>query len=147
MLRRVFRLPSGRSLRSARRPGRPRLLVERLENRCVPATTITNTGGTLTVSSNDSDNINVTIAATATPGAYNVTVTDVTNPSNSTASSVLGNITGIVISLGAGTDTVNLSGSGVSGTTLTGNLTITAQGALQVDNGINNGNFPTFSVS
>jgi hypothetical protein len=130
-----------RPLTSWRR--RPRLLVEALEDRCVPASTATVSGGVLTINGDTTPTAqNITIAEVAnSPGTYAVTVVDgLTTDVNFTQ----GGITSIVINpTNGGFDTVHLNGSTTTGTTLTGNLTINANpaGNLTVDIGVGSAGF------
>jgi fibronectin-binding autotransporter adhesin len=137
MLRRFNRPPLRKQKSVTRRPLRPRLLVEALEDRCVPASTATVSGGVLTINGDTTATAqNITIAEVAnSPGTYAVTVTD---NGTTNVNFTQGGITSIVINpTNGGADTVNLNGSTTTGTTLTGNLTINANpnGALTVDIG------------
>jgi len=133
-----------------------RLKVEYLEDRVVPAGSVTvavTGGGGLTVTG-DSGNNQIQIAETATPGSYIITgqtngagttivagtgvTVNNTNPNN-----VTGTITGItsmVVNMGAGNDVVNFVGNTAANTTLTGNLLVTNSGGLQVRFDAANGN-------
>jgi hypothetical protein len=109
-----------------RRPSSVRLRVESLEDRCVPAVTVSQMGGTLTIIGGNGPNT-VTIAESTTPGGYDVSGTGISGTKH------FGSVTDIVVTMGTGLDTVHLEGTSAPGTVLTGNLAITAAGNITVD--------------
>jgi hypothetical protein len=127
-----------------RRPLRSPLLVEALEDRCVPASTALQAGGVLTLTA-DSVTLNTTIliAETSTSGTYAVTMSD---DGTQVVCQTFSGVTDILVNGGSGNTTVDLSGNVTSGTGLSGNLTINSSGALTVNDGIGDDNAPAFNV-
>jgi hypothetical protein len=131
MFRRFHRRPS-------RRRQRPCLLVERLEDRWVPATTASYSAGVLTISG-DSLNSEIDIQQNSLRGSYTVTAFD-----NGVAASITGGVNNsstfnqvnsIVVNTGLGSDTIQLSGSSAGNGSLSGNLTITSNNDVTVNIG------------
>jgi hypothetical protein len=113
--------------------------VEALEDRCLPASTAAASAGLLTITGDAAaPNQNIVIAQTATPGTYQVTITD---DGTAAVSQSFTGITDIQINAGAGQDTISLGGNAASSSGLTGNLSINGTGQLTVNVGGTSGGF------
>ncbi len=117
-LRRSLASQGRRQQQSHRPRTRIHLLVEALELRAVPSVIIGQSGGTLSITDNDTSGHAIYVDQTATQGSFTVQV-------DSGGASTYSGISNIKANLGADSATLLLNGGGFS-TTLSGNLTVTA---------------------
>jgi hypothetical protein len=123
----------------SRRCRRLHLRVEALEDRFLPASTAAVSAGLLTITGDSASiNQNIAITQTTTPGTYDVAITD---NGTSVLNQTFGGVTNIRINAGAGNDTVTFGGNALSGSGLTGNLSINGADQLTVSIGGSSGGF------
>ena len=98
-------------------------MIEPLESRIAPAVTASFVGGVLTITGDDAGNA-LTIAETATPGAYTVAGLDAGQPTDFTG------VTAIIVKLLGGDDTLVFNGDSAADTGLEKKLKISSTGQL-----------------
>jgi hypothetical protein len=128
---------------------RPRLEVEILERRCLPAVTATltpvlptGTASLLTITDTDTTGHTIAVTQTASLGTYTVTVDGVP-----LSGSPFHFVTAVAVNTGSDKDTLDFSGSPTGGPALTGNLSVTGTAGLTVDMGGSFGVLGTVTIS
>jgi hypothetical protein len=134
MFRRLFRFAAvPKTLPVRKRPGRARLALEGLEDRCVPAVSASVANGVLTINGDAGDN-NILIAEQTQVGQY--TVADAGNP---VSGSPFTGVVSVVVNTRGGNDQLTFNGDPVNTVGLTGTFTVNTTGALnfQVNDEVN----------